>query len=503
MDVRSKLVIKNTIYMYLRLFLTLVIGFLTSRVILRVLGVEDFGIYNLVGGVVTLFMFVNQSLTSSTQRYITYDLGTKDSSRLNATFSMCMNAHILFSIIIIAALEIAGLIFLNGILDINESRLYAAYWVFQSMTISSVLGILRVPYISLITADEKFGFISFVGIVEPLLKLLILYVLVIIDIDKLILYSVLFMTVTLVTTLMYIGYCQHHYTEAIRFKLDLRISKMKGFMKFSGLSLYEQIAVVCSYQGVDILLNLYHGVVVNAAMGIAKQVQAAVFNFIAGFQSAMSPQITKSYASNDVSYLSKLMESVPKYSLYLILVLSLPIMFNMDELLKLWLVEYPDYTCIFCQLILVSCILESVSLPYRTLLYAEGHIVKYQLIIGSCFMLNLLFSYIFLFMVMQPAIVLIIRIVVYLLIDLIRLLFYKSFHNGSFLKYLWNTYGRVLIFVAIGVPMMMLINGDLFANLFIRLIVSFLMLISILFIVGINVEERKIIYNTVKARIRL
>lgn len=502
MDIRSKLVIKNTIYMYLRLFLTLVIGFLTSRVILRVLGVEDFGIYNLVGGVVTLFVFVNQALSSSSHRYITYDLGTKDSEKLNSTFSMCMNAHILFGLIIFIALEIVGIIFLNGILDINENRLYAAHWVFQCMTISSILGILRVPYSSLITADEKFGFISFVGIVEPLLKLLILYVLVIINIDKLILYSVLFMGVTFVTTFMYVGYCQRHYSEAIKFKIDLGITKMKGFLKFSGLSLYEQIAVVCSYQGVDILLNLYHGVVVNAAMGIAKQVQAAVFNFISGFQSAMSPQITKSYAAKDKSYLTKLMESVPKYSLYLILVLSLPLIFNMDELLKLWLVDYPEHTCVFCQLILVSCILESVSLPYRTLVYAEGRIIKYQLIIGSCFMLNLLCSYIFLFLGFQPEVVLIIRVLVYLLIDIIRLMFYKSFHSGSFIKYLRNTYGRVILYIALCIPIMMMINNKLDVNMFVRLIISFVSLLFLLLIVGISSEERMTIYKVIKTRIK-
>ncbi len=501
MDVRSKLIVKNTIYMYLRLSLTLVIGFLTSRVILRVLGVEDFGIYNLVGGVVTLFLFVNQALSSSTQRYITYDLGTKDSERLNATYSMCMNAHILFSLIIFSVLEIAGIVFLNGVLDISENRLYAAHWVFQCMTISSILGILRVPYMSLITADEKFGFISFVGIVEPFLKLLILYVLVIVDIDKLILYSVLFMGVTFVTTLMYVGYCQRYYSKIIKCRLNLKISQMKGFLKFSGLSLYEQIAVVCSYQGVDILLNLFHGVVVNAAMGIAKQVQAAVFNFISGFQSAMSPQITKSYAAKDEAYLAKLMKSVPKYSLYLILVLSLPIMFNMDELLKLWLVEYPAHTCLFCQLILVSCILESVSLPYRTLIYAEGRIVKYQLIIGSCFLLNLFGSYLFLYLGFQPEIVLIIRMLVYLLINIIRLVFYRRFCRGSFARYLWATYGRVFIYTVLCIPVMIQINHQSEINLIYRLLSSYVTLLGLLIIVCINSEERRTIFETIKSRI--
>lgn len=502
MDVRAKLVIKNTLYLYIRLFLTLIIGFITSRVILRVLGVEDFGIYNLVGGIVTLFVFVNQALSASTQRYITYDLGKKNVEKLNATYSMCMNAHILFSIIIFIALEFAGFIFLNGVLDINESRLEAAKWVFQCMTLSSILGVLRVPYMSLVTADEKFGFISFVGIVEPLLKLLILYILVIVAFDKLILYSILFLCVTFISSILYVVYCKRYYSEIIRFKLNLKISKMKDFLKFSGMSLYEQISVVCSYQGVDILLNIYHGIVVNAAMGIAKQVQSAVFQFISGFQSAMAPQITKSYAANDNAYLTKLMESAPKYSLYLIMVLSFPIIFNMDELLKLWLVEYPQYTCVFCQLILISCILESISLPYRTLIYAEGKIVKYQIIIGSCFLLNLICSFVFLYLGFSPEIVLIIRIAVYFLIDIIRILFYRKYYDGKFFKYLQNTFGRVVLFVLLGIVSLVLINNILSSNLLLRLASSFLVLLLILATVGVNSEERRVIINTVKARIR-
>lgn len=501
MDNRAKLVVKNTLYLYIRLFLTLIIGFVTSRVILRVLGVEDFGIYNLVGGVVTLFVFVNQALSSSTQRYITYDLGTNDKEKLNATYSMCMNAHILFSMIILVALEIAGIIFLNGVLDISESRITAAKWVFQCMTLSSLLGVLRVPYVSLVTADEKFGFISFVGIIEPLLKLLILYVLVVVDFDKLILYSILFLGVTFVSSIMYVIYCRWHYAEVIRFKFDLNVSNMKGFLKFSGMSLYEQIAVVCSYQGVEFLLNIYHGVVVNAAMGIAKQVQAAVFNFVSGFQSAMSPQITKSYAADDKVYLTKLMESVPKYSLYLIMVLSLPIMFNLDALLKLWLDDYPQYTNSFCQLILISCILESISLPYRTLIYAEGKIVKYQIIIGTCFMLNLICSYVFLYLGFAPEIVLIIRVAVYLLIDVIRILFYRKFYEGSFFVYLKNTYGRVLLFTVLGLPSLWFINNVMDLNLIIKLLLSFVALLTVLVIFGVNKNERQTVFMAIKAKI--
>lgn len=500
MDVRAKLVIKNTLYLYVRLFLTLIIGFITSRVILRVLGVEDFGIYSLVGGIVTLFIFVNQALSASTQRFITYDLGKKDENLLNKTFSMCMNAHLLFSFLILVVLEIAGYIFFSGILNIEDNRLDAAKWVFQCMVFSSILGIVRVPYLSLVTADEKFGFISFVGIIEPLLKLLILYILVIADCDKLILYSLLFLCVTLINSTFYILYCKLNYPKIILFKIDFKITKMKNFLKFSGMSLYEQIAVVCSYQGVEFLLNIYFGVVVNAAMGIAKQVQAAVFNFVSGLQSAMTPQITKSYAANDKDYLKKLMESVPRYSLYLIMVLSLPIIFNMESLLKLWLVDYPKYTGIFCQLILISCILESVSLPYRTLIYAEGRIVKYQLIIGSCFLLNIVCSFIFLFLGFQPEVVLFIRIVIYFFIDVIRVLFYRHYLEDNFFVYLKNTFGRVFVFLLIGLPFLILINSILSLHLFLKLISSFLILLTILYTVGVNANERKVLTDILKKK---
>lgn len=497
MDYRAKLVVKNTLFLYFRLFLTLIIGFITSRVILQVLGVEDFGIYSLVGGVVTLFVFVNQALAASTQRFITYDLGKKDKLALNNTFSMCLNAHILFSIVILFALEITGYFLLNGILNINLDRIEAAKWVFQCMVLSSIFNILRVPYMSLITADEKFGFISFVGIVEPILKLLILYILVIVNCDKLILYSILYMIVTFVSSLLYLFYCRINYSDTIKFRLSLKISQMKNFIKFSGMSLYEQISVVCSYQGVDFLLNIYHGVVVNAAMGIAKQVQAAVFNFISGFQSAMSPQITKSYAAEDYEYLQKLMVSIPKYSLYLIMIISLPIMFNMESLLDIWLGNYPSYTGIFCQLILVSCIFESVSLPYRTLVYAEGKIVKYQIIIGTCFMLNLIGSFIFLFWGFSPEIVLIIRIIVYFLIDCIRLLFYRKFCN-DFMNYIVNTFGRVLVFLIIAVILLIIINKIFYFNLLLRLFISFFVLMLILLTIGITRNERVIISNVIK-----
>lgn len=501
MDIRAKLVIKNTIYLYIRLFLTLIIGFITSRVVLQVLGVEDFGIYSLVGGIVTLFAFVNQALSSSTQRFITYDLGKKDNALLNTTFSMCINAHILLSIIILFVLELVGYFFLDGILNIDTNRLVATKWVFQCMVLSSILNILRVPYISLITADEKFGFISFVGIIEPILKLLILYILVVITCDKLILYSILYLAVTFVSSILYLCYCRVNYFTIIKFRMDLKLSKMKDFLKFSGMSLYEQISVVCSYQGVEFLLNIYYGVIVNAAMGIAKQVQAAVFNFISGFQSAMAPQITKSYVEKDEDYLHELMVSVPKYSLYLIMIISLPIMFNMESLLNLWLKDYPQYTCTFCQLILISCILESISLPYRTLIYAEGKIVKYQIIIGSCFLLNLVGSFIFLYLEFSPEIVLITRIGVYFLIDCIRLMFYKKY-SGDFKNYLSNTFGRVIIFLVVSIVVLIIINKVLDLNLLYRLIISFLSLTLILSTIGITINERMFILNVIKTKLR-
>lgn len=501
MDSRAKLVFKNTVFLYLRLFITLVIGLFTSRVVLKTLGAEDFGIYNLVGGIVTIFAFVNQSLSSSTQRFITFNLGRGDYGALKNSFSTALNVHILYSAVIIFILELLGLIFLTSVLNIDSDRMYAAKWVFHCMVVSSVLGIMRAPFTAIITANERFNYYAVVGIIEPLLKLLILYVLLIVNFDKLILYSILYLFVTLISTLMYVIYVLIMLRNQIEYKIKLNLSEAKKFIKFTGLNLYEQTAVVCSYQGIDFLLNIFHGVVVNAAMGIAKQVQAAVFNFVSGFQSAMSPQITKSYAAGDTAYLSRLMVAAPKYSLLLILVLTLPVMFNLERLLGIWLGDYPVYTKEFCNLILISCILESISMPYRTLVYAEGKIVKYQLIIGSCFLLNLIFSYIFLKLGYSPLIVLYVRIAVYFIINAIRLVFYKKYCTGSFLKYIAATYGRVSIMLILALPVLYVINRYFDLNILPRLLFSVVAILVIIYIVGINNAERQLLINYVKQRI--
>ncbi len=501
MDSRAKLVLKNTAFLYLRLFITLIIGLVTSRVILKTLGAEDFGIYNLVGGIVTIFAFVNQSLSTSTQRFITVDLGRGDFVSLRNCFSTALNVHMLYSAVIVFILELFGLIFLTTVLNINPDRLYAAKWVFHCMVISSVLGIMRVPFTALITANERFNFYAIVGIIEPLLKLLILYVLLIVNFDKLILYSILYLGVTLVSTFMYVAYVLRKFSGQICYRVKLNFIEAKKFIKFTGLNLYEQVAVVCSYQGIDFLLNIFQGVIVNAAMGIAKQVQAAVFNFVSGFQSAMSPQITKSYASGDKAYLSKLMIATPKYSLILILVLTLPVMFNLEGLLDIWLGDYPVYTKEFCNLILVSCILESISLPYRTLVYAEGKIVKYQLIIGSCFLLNLIFSYIFLKLGYSPLIVLYVRVTVYFLIDIIRLIFYKKYCIGSFFKYIITTYGRISIMLILALPLLYIINIHFDFNLLPRLTYSVLVILLLVYSVGLNNAERLLLINYLKQKI--
>lgn len=501
MDNRAKLILKNTVFLYLRLFITLVIGLVTSRVVLKTLGAEDFGIYNLVGGIVTIFAFVNQSLSSSTQRFITFDLGRGDYGSLKKSFSTALNVHMLYSVIIIFILELFGLIFLTSALNIDSDRMYAAKWVFHCMVVSSVLGIMRAPFTAIITANERFNFYAIVGIVEPLLKLLILYVLLIVSFDKLILYSILYLFVTLISTLMYVIYVLIKLRNQIGYRVKLKLSEAKKFIKFTGLNLYEQIAVVCSYQGVDFLLNIFHGVIVNAAMGIAKQVQAAVFNFVSGFQSAMSPQITKSYAAGDFAYLSKLMVAAPKYSLLLILILTLPVMFNIEALLSIWLGEYPVYTKEFCCLILVSCILESISLPYRTLVYAEGKIVKYQLVIGTCFLLNLILSYVFLMLGYSPQVVLYVRILVYLLIDIIRLCFFRKYCVGSFVKYILNTYGHIVILLILAFPLLYIVNSFFNPNLLLRLVCSVLVVLLLTYMVGINNLERRVLINYLKQKI--
>lgn len=406
----NKRIAKNTLFLYCRMFITIVVGLLTSRVILDSLGVEDYGIYNLVGGFVTMFNVFRAGLIASTQRFITFDLGKGDMNELRSTFSTSLIIFLFISCVIVVIAEGIAPWFIQNKLTIPESRMTAAMWVFQFSLITLILNLISSPYNALIIAHEKMGAFAYISIFEVVAKLVVAYAIYISPFDKLIIYGLLLCIVQVIIRFMYSIYCNRHFKES---KLEWRVNwtKVKKIYAFTGWELFGSVAVIGYTQGLNILLGMFFTPVVNAARGVAVQVQSLITSFVTNFQTALNPQITKSYASGDITYMHKLVFYSSKLSFFLLFILSLPVILEADELLALWLVEVPEYTVIFFRLIIITTMIDAISNPIITSVEATGNIKKYQLVVGTILLLILPVSYIVLKLGAAPYAVFIVHIV--------------------------------------------------------------------------------------------
>ena len=405
----TKLIAKNTMLLYFRMFLTLGVSLYTSRVVLNTLGVEDFGIYNVVGGVVMMFSFLNSSMASATQRFLSFELGKNDLIQLKKVFSMSVNIHVIIALAIFILAETIGLWFLNTKLVIPAERLYAANWVYQFSILSFMVTILSVPYNAIIIANERMKVYAYVSIIEVILKLIILYILVWFGFDKLKLYAILVFFVSAIIWLIYKTYCNSNFSES-KYQYYWDKPLFSTLMNYAGWNLFGNLAVVTMVQGINIMLNLFFGPIVNAARGIAYQVNGAVNSFVINFQMAMNPQIVKSYASGDLKYMHKIIFQGAKYSFFLLFILSLPILLETELILKIWLKNVPEHTIIFTRLAIINVLIDSISGPLMTAAQATGNIKKYQAIVGGLLLLILPISYLFLIMGYPPEITLYISI---------------------------------------------------------------------------------------------
>lgn len=365
----------------------------TSRVILAALGVDDFGIYNVVGGIVGMFSVISGSISAAISRFITFELGKNNLSRLKVIFSSAVIIQLFFSLLIIILAESIGLWFLNCKMNIAADKLYAANWVFQCSIISFVLNLINVPYNASIIAHEKMSAFAYISVIEVCLKLVIVSVLLYVQSDRLIVYSVSLLIVMLVIRVIYIVYCRRHFQECgLEFRLDRSV--LKALFSFSGWNFIGASSAVLRDQGVNIIINIFFGVAVNAARGIAMQVWSAVTQFVQSFMMALNPQITKSYAAGDTDYMFFIAKKGAKFSFYILLLVTVPIYLRTDYVLNLWLGVVPPYTVVFTKLILIFILTESVSSPLVTIMLATGRIRNYQLVVGGLQMANFPVSYI-------------------------------------------------------------------------------------------------------------
>lgn len=389
----NKRIAKNTLLLYVRMLFIMAVQLYTSRIILNVLGVSDYGIYNVVGGVVTMLGFLNGTMSASTQRYITFELGRGNFSRLQTVFSTTLQIHALISVIVILFAETIGLWFLNHKLQIPIHRQEAAFWVYQCSILASVITIMSVPYNATIIAHEKMSAFAYISIAEVVLKLIIVYLLVLSPADKLILYSTLILFVQLFIRLCYSYYCNKHFSES-KYKHHFDKQLFWEMTHFAGWNLVPNIVSVLNTQGMNILLNLFFGPVVNAARGIAVQVQNAMYQFSANFQMAINPQIVKSYASGDHEKTHQLMYRSARFSFYLLFMMVLPMILETNYILTLWLKIVPDNTVIFLRIMLCCILIFTSSSPMCEVAYATGNIKQFNIVCSFIVLLALPFSWI-------------------------------------------------------------------------------------------------------------
>ncbi len=401
----NKRIAKNTVLLYLRTIVVLAISLYTSRVLLKALGVEDLGIYNVVGGIVALLAFFQNAQSLATSRFITYELGAKGGNeKLRRVFTVSLSIHLIIAAIVMILGESVGLYMLENWTEIPIERQEAAFWVFQCSLLVFCLHLFRVPFGAVVIAHENMSIFAYFSIVETILKLGAVLLLLTCMSDRLVLYAVLLVAIALVTLLWHVWYVYSRY-PAYKGWPKWNKQTAGNILSFSGWTLMGSSANVATQQGVSLLFNNFVGLVANAAMGFTQQVNAAVGQFVSSFTTAFNPQVIKLYAQKDYTKLHLLMYRASKFSFVLAYVMALPLIVNMDFILHLWLDEVPRYTTEFCQLILVCTTIDATTGVYNTTMTATGKIRNYQFCIACSFLFDLLCAFILLELGFHPAIV--------------------------------------------------------------------------------------------------
>lgn len=391
----NKRIAKNAIALYIRSFVTMLIGLYTSRVILQALGVEDYGIYNVVGGFVSLFSIISSSLSGSVSRFLTFELGRKDIEKLRRVFSTSIFVLMGLSVLVVLATETFGLWYLYNKMVIPSDRMEAAFWVFHISVFTFVLTLINAPYQASVISHERMGVYAYLSIFDAVCKLLICYLVMAAPIDKLVYYALLLCLIGVFDQCFYVWYCKRHFEES-HFKMLFDKTLFKEMFSFAGWNFIGSSSAVLRNQGASLLLNAFGGPVVNAANGIATTITGVVSGFVNSFTQAFTPQITKRYAAGEYESLMNLLIFGSRYSYYLLFLISLPIILNAHFIFMIWLGVVPEFTVSFSRWIFIYLLAESISRPIITAKNATGRIRNYQIVVGGILLLMLPISYIFL-----------------------------------------------------------------------------------------------------------
>ena len=497
-------VAKNTIVLYARMIFILAVNLYASRVILDVLGIDDYGIYNVVAGFVMMFGFLNTAMATASSRYIAYEQGTGNIERQKEIYSTTVMIHFTIALIIVLLSETIGIWYVNHKMVYPVERTIAANFVFQAAIISFFFNIISVPYTSTILSHEEMGVYALVSIIDALLKLGIVFLLPLSPIDNLIFYATLLLIVSLINFSIYRVYCKRHFKEC-SFKINRDIALFKEMLGFAGWSFVGNFGISAKDYGVNLILNLFFGPSVNAARAIAFQVSSAINGFVSNYQLALNPQITKRYVVGEVESMTRLMKMGSKISFFLLAIIIIPVIVRSDYILSIWLVEVPENTGVFLQLILLMALINSMYGPISTAVLATGRIKTYQIIVALIMCLDVPLSFIALRLGAAPSFVFIIGIVSAFVALIARLILLNKMVTINIKSFVLTIILKNVLLFCIMFSLPMVVNRYI-SNSFLGLVsitfISILWSLIVVFTFGINKEERKWIRTRLTSSIR-
>lgn len=500
----NKTILKNTIFLYIRTLFLLVLGLYTSRVTMQALGIENYGIINVVGGFVSMFALISGSLTSACQRYLTFELG-KPNGNVQQVFSSTFYIHIILAIVVVILAETAGLYFVNSKLNLPSDKMYEVQWVFQCSVITFVLNLINIPYNALIVAHERMKSFAYISIVEGILKFLTVYSLLVLPYNSLILYSCFSLFSSMIIRTIYLWYCKRSFKQEATVCSVKETSSFKMIFGFAGWAFVGNTATLMNNQGLNMILNIFVGVTINAARGIASMVESTVSSFVYNFTTALNPQITKSFAQDDKLRFSELLDLGMRLSFFLMVFMSLPIIAVTPDVLDIWLGIYPDYAIPFIRITLIIAIVQAMANPFITGVCATGDIRNYQLVVGGVTLLNIPICYILLMIGLDPMWVYYASLIMYVITFIIRLWFVRnkaSIAISDYFKVLMLKLVPIaLLSFAICYTTSLFVKTQTFLGLVIFAIISCSGIAAIIFLFGLKNNEKQFVLWFIQNRL--
>ena len=492
----NKRIAKNTLFLYFRMAIMMAVSLFTSRILIQKLGIDDYGTYNIVGGIIVMFSFVQAPISSATQRFINFALGKGNLDNVQKVFSVSLYLYVIFCVIVVILGESVGIWFLNTHMNFPVDRMFAVNVIYQLTILTFCLGLIRTPYYSSVIAYERMDFFAYWSIFMAFLKLVIVYVIVICPWDRLITYATLFAFVTLLEFLSLVVFCNFRF-ETTKFKLSKDEELLKEMTSFSGWSLFGGLANTASQYGLNVLINIFFGVALNAAIGVANQVSNNLYQLISNFQTAFNPQIVRLYAQNKKEEFLLLIERASKFSYYLFLVVSVPFIIFINPILNYWLGTPPPFSGNFCRLILIFNLMMAASNPIWMSVQATGNIKKYQILMSSLLILNFPISYICLKLGSFAYTIWVVRILVEIIVYIVRLYYLKGIIGIDANRFVFKISSMMTLLLLLNLGITNWLRNfynDTFCSLLILMSLSALVTALTSYLLGFSrQEQRKII----------